>query len=340
MDATQDETPSPPRLSDVAKKAGVSAKTASRVLNGERYVAERTRDRVLAAAATLGFAVNPAASSLARGLVSNVVSLIAADLSDPVHLAVAGGVEAGLRGAGYRLIIACSDEQAATEYELLEEFTVRRVRTIMLISTLPSHEELARLPARGMPLMFLCRRPVGLAAESIAADDHAAAAAGASHLLGHGHRRLAYVGPPPRLLAYAERQRAFTETVAQAGAFGWHEPAEASSAEQAEAATRRLLLSGEPPTAVLGGTVGCTVGALRAIGDLAPETALVGCGDFRLSDLLGVTTVAADADRLGRMAAAQFLDQSPSRFINLPGRAHTVPFALHQRGSGERPPAR
>src|SRR3954466_13261564 len=98
--------PSRPTLRQVAALSGVSLKTASRVLNGEQYVAEATAAKVQAAAAQLGFRRNAIARDLRSGARSSTVGLIIGDLANPFYSRIARGAERPLRAAGLQLITA------------------------------------------------------------------------------------------------------------------------------------------------------------------------------------------------------------------------------------------
>ncbi len=108
-------SPVRPTLLDVARLAGVSLKTASRVLNGEPHVAEGTATQVQKAAGQLGFRPNAIARELRQGARSRSVGLIISDVGNPFYARVARGVERRLRRSELRLLMASSDEDPATE---------------------------------------------------------------------------------------------------------------------------------------------------------------------------------------------------------------------------------
>src|SRR4051812_31007956 len=116
-----------PTLRQVAALSGVSLKTASRVLNGEAYVADATAQKVRAAAQQLGFRRNAIARDLRAGARSSLVGLIIGDLANPFYSRVARGAERRLRAAGLQLISASSEEDPALEHRLVSEMFERRV---------------------------------------------------------------------------------------------------------------------------------------------------------------------------------------------------------------------
>ncbi len=327
-------TTRPPTLADVAARADVSLKTASRVVNGEPYVREDTRRRVLAAATSLGYSPNASASALARGVDSSVVGLITGDLTNPFYAAVASGVESALRDRGLQLTISSSDEAPERERAIATEFARRHVRALLVVSSLDDHGFYTTLQERGVPVVFLDRAAQGLRAPSVVLDDEQGAALAARHLLGHGHRTFAFIGDYPTLPTYRSRLAGFADALRSRGV-----PPEALAVSKgahdvatAEKATLALLDSAEPPSAIFASNNRVTVGALRALAEHPSPPALVGFDDFDLADVLGVTVVAHDPVEMGRRAAELALDRDGSvETLRLPTR-------LIARGSGERTP--
>lgn len=329
----------PPTLAEVAAIAGVSLKTASRAMNGEPRVAVQTRTKVLEAARSVGFRMNAMASQLARGVASNVIALITGDLANPFYSRLAQGVEREMRLHGLHLSIASSDEDAEAELALLQDLAVRQVRGVLLSSTMQSHEELHEIQLRGIPLVFVDRAPVGLEADSFVLDNYGGARTAIEHLLAAGHRRIAYVGDYARLQPQRERRQGFADALTLAGITGWQAFVE-EGAHDIDSAYRQvsaLLRSSPPPTAVFAANNCITIGALKAIAESAPGTALVGFDDFDLADVIGVTTISHDPAEMGRLAARRLGELTNGRTRD----THHVVLKtrLIARGSGERPPS-
>ncbi len=329
----------PPTLAEVAGVAGVSLKTASRAINGERYVAADTRDRVLATAESLGFQLNAMASQLKRGVQSSAIGLITGDLANPFYSMLAKGVEHEIRQQGLQLMIASSEETPELERSLIEEFVTRRVRGLILVSTMASHESLAEVQAKGIPVVFVDRGPVGLAADSIVIDNAGGVRLATEQLLGLGHRRIGYVSHFARLQPQREREEAFATAMEAAGIDDWRRfVVEGVSDIQGSSTAVTELLERDPrPSAIITGNNRITMGALQAIAHLAPGTALIGFDDFDLADLLGVTTVSHAPSDMGRLAAQQALSTQGARAT--PAKQIVVPTRIVKRGSGERPPS-
>ncbi|WP_219995750.1 LacI family DNA-binding transcriptional regulator [Schumannella sp. 10F1B-5-1] len=348
-------------LADVAARAGVSLKTASRAVNGEQHVREETRAKVLAAAADLGFQLNSSASLLARGIASSFVGVVTGDLANPFYAALAQGAASELRSHGLSVTLGSSDESSAQEGVLVDELARRSVRAVIAASAMTSHAPYEALQRRGVPVVFVDRAPTDIAADSIVLDNVAGARVAAEHLVSGGHRRIAFLGDFERLPTYRERLDGFRAAMQAMDARLASDAAPATSAADAPAGgartaawadlvregahdpevaarvTRELLDSAHPPTAILASNNRATLGVLRELarrGDTT--TALVGFDDFDLAEVLGVTVIAHDARAMGAQAARLVVERlaDPRREPELV----RLPTRLIERGSGERPP--
>jgi LacI family transcriptional regulator len=334
--SADDPFPGRPTLRQVAALSGVSLKTASRVLNGEQYVAEATAAKVHAAAAQLGFRLNVIARELRAGARSTSIGLIIGDLSNPFYSRIARGAERRLRADGLQLITASSDEDPLLEHALVSGMLERRVRAMLIVTSGTDHAYLEAERRLGMPVAFLDRPPTDIVADTIVLDNVGGVHQAVEHLLAQKHRRIGLVGDLSRLSTHRERVAAFEDAMTAAGVANWRKYVRSDShdVKTAEHAVRELLDLEPAPTALFTTNNRITIGALRALRDRPDPPALVGFDDFDLADLLGVTVVAHDPERMGELAAELVVgrlhgDQSPARQVLLPTRLVT-------RGSGER----
>lgn len=335
----------PPTLRQVAELAGVSIKTASRALRQEGYVAPATAERVRTAARSIGYRVNAIASELRRGSVSTLVGLITGDLANPFYSRLARGVERELHPAGLQLVTGSSEEDPGAEAALVDALLQRRVRALLIVSAADDHSALSDDLARGVPLVFLDRPPVGLLADSVLIDNAAGAAAAVRHLIAAGHRRIGIVSDLSRLASQQDRLDGVAAAMAAAGIGDWQRwcRQDAHDIAAARLAVNDLLDADPAPTALLCLNNRITAGALTALQGRngsatgAQATGLIGFDDFELSELLGVTVVGYDAEDMGRAAARLALERmdDPQRAV----RKVVIPTRLIRRGSGERAPA-
>ncbi|WP_051109480.1 LacI family DNA-binding transcriptional regulator [Promicromonospora sukumoe] len=329
-----------PTLAVVAQAAGVSLKTASRVLNGEPNVASATRERVQDAAASLGFRRNAVAADLARGGLSRLVGFITGDLANEFYSALASGIERELREHGLQLLTASSDEDPDREASLTGELIERRVGALIVTPAGADQSALRSEIAAGLPVVVVDRPAAGMDVDTVVIDNRGGTRAAVAHLLAHGHRRIGFVGDEPHLWTYQERSAEFLAAMAEAGVPDAQRLVRSGAHDAAAARGLALELLGapEPPTAILAANNRATVGTLQALRDIpgGADVAVVGFDDFELADLLGITVVAYDAVEMGRRAAELAVARSadPDRTVE----QVVLPTRVVTRGSGERPP--
>lgn len=331
-----------PTLTDVARRAGTSGKTVSRVLNGEGPVSEATRDRVLAAVRELGFRPNLMARNMRTGDRDSTLGLVVPRIANPFFSAVAAGIEDAVRDRGLTLLLGSSADDPDREQSVLNSFLSRRV-SALLVAPAPGadHRFLRAERAGGLPLVFLDRPAAGLSADCVVSANAAGAEQGVTHLAAHGHRRIAFVGDRPGAPhTRRERFRGYRSALTAAGLpYARELVADASGPEAAAGAVHRLLALADPPTALFTANNVTSLGALPALAAAGRgEVAVVGFDDLPLAQLVspGLTVVAQDPERIGRCAAQHAL----RRLDGGRGAARTeeVPVRLIPRGSGELPP--
>lgn len=335
-------TPKSATLVDVAERAGVSLKTASRAVNGEPHVAEATRARVAQAALELGFQLNSMASLLKRGIRSSFIGLVTGDLANPFYSALAKGVERELRARGLQLVVSSTDESGERERVLVEEMVARQVRALIVVSTHETNDALQAAQERGIPVVFVDRPAIGLTADSVVLDNREGARLATAHLLAAGHRRIGFIGDFSRLPTHRQRLDGYLDAMAHGEAVrGGQDPRalvreDLHDAAGARGAALDLLAQPDPPTAFFTSNNRVTIGALTAFRGLPVAPALVGFDDFDLSDVLGVTVVSHDPVEMGARAAQLALESLETRQPK--GEAIVLPVRLVERGSGEAPP--
>ena len=325
-----------PTMSDVASLAGVSLKTVSRVVNGEAGVRPQTAERVMEAVRALGFRRNVIAADFARGASRRDIGLVIDDVSNPFWAKAARAIEDAATASGRHVITASSDFQPAREHEIIDSLMGHRVDGLIIVPVGHDHSYLAREMELGTAMVFLDRPQQRLEADAVTLDDAGGARTAVSHLIAHGHRRIALLAQSLALYTMAERRRGYLEALAAAGIEA--DPAlaaEAETVDDARVATGALLAADEPPTAIFCANNRMSVGAISAVRASGQPIALVGFDDLELAEALAVplTVVRTDAAELGRAGAELLLrrmdgwDEPPRRVI--------LPTTLVVRGSGE-----
>lgn len=327
-----------PTMRDVARAAGVSLMTVSRVVNGEPSVQPETAARVERAIRRLGYQRNDAARNLRRsGQPTLTLGLLVDDIANPFFSALARAIEDAARLRHYLVLIGSSHDSLQREREVVSAFCSRQVDGLIMVPVAGNHRFLAVQMARGTKVVCVDRPADKLTLDRVLVDNRPGAHQAVRHLLDHGHRRIAYLGDREDIWAVRERYAGFRAAFADLGL----EPDPSlirhglrSRATAAQAAAEIMRLS-HPPTALFASNDLTTMGAIDS-GQHA-SLALVGFDEFALADKLSppITVVAQDPAAIGAAAADLLFariggDTSPPREIILRTR-------LIERGSGEIP---
>jgi LacI family transcriptional regulator len=268
-------------MNDVARLAGVSLKTVSRVVNGEPGVHPGTAQRVLAAIDQLGFRRNLGARNLRRGSTSGIIGVLLEDVANPFYSVLTRAVEEVARQFGRHVLTGSSDEDQDRERELALEFCSRRVDGLVVVPAGMRHGYLVPEIHAGLPVVFVDRPAGDIVADTVLVDNLGGAVEAVAHLAEHGHQRIAFLGDAPNIFTASERLRGFREGCARAGvrfddelvAMGPHDEA------SVRVALRRLADHPDPATALVTGNNRITVLALRAMAGQVERPALVGFDD-------------------------------------------------------------
>lgn len=334
---------------DVAALAGVSQPTASLVLgqHPRARVAAATRERVLAAAAQLGYRANVVARSLVRGR-SFALGVVVPDLRNPFVMDVVAGAERVSASEGYAMLLC--DQSARPAAAHLETLLARQIDGVLLDAA--GAATLSPDALRGVNVVLIdepSNRWPGVPTDAFAAGRLAA-----EHLLGLGHRVLGFVGPASDVHAYRMRERGFAQTLREAGiampSERWRRVS--PNVTGGQQAMRALLAVRPRPTAVFCANDLIAIGAVKqcltqGVG-LPSELSVVGCDDIEMARLITpeLTTVAIPARELGARAARLLLsyiehpDAAPDASILAARRAlsRPLPVRLLVRGSSAAAP--
>lgn len=321
-----------PTLAQVAARAGVSLKTASRALGGESYVSEKTLASVLEAAAALDYQRNAAASLLASGRLADSIGLITGDVTNPFYSALAQAIEDEIRPRGMHLSVANSRESAEQEQRVARDLADRQTTAVITVSAMTDHRDYAHLQARGIPVVFVDRPAENLAADSAVFDNREGGRLAARHLIDAGHRRIAFIGDYAWLPTYRQRLAGMGEVLDAVDA-EWRDllRTDAHDVASSRACTRALLALDTPPTAVVAGNNRILLGVMEEVAERADAPAVIGFDDPEWARVLGVSVVTGDVEALGRQAARLAVSRLGDR--TRPVETVTVPMRLIARRS-------
>lgn len=322
-------------MREVGALAGVSAKTVSRVLRNDRYVSEEVRLRVERAVAEMQYVPNVLARTFRSGS-DNAIGVAVPDISDPFFAALTHGVETVARARGTAVIVTSLGDDDAGERAGLEALLGRRLAG--LIATPISRDQSYLEPwLSRTAVVFVDRPPRGIKADSVIEDDVTGAREATAHLLGHGHRRVAFIGDSLEIATTARRLRGYREALVEAGLVV--DPGlvvlEAASGRTSGELTDQLLGSPDPPTAIFSSNARCSLGVVPALQSLdRSDVGLISFGDFPLAGSLrpALTVVDQDPSQVGLVAATRLFERldRPDRRLK---RQIVLPVTLVPRGS-------
>lgn len=296
------------RLTDVAERAGVSTGTVSHVLNHPQKVSDATRERVQRAIAELGFVRDANARSLASGG-SRSIGLVVIDLGNSLFSEAARGAQARAREAGLALLIAGSDDDYAIQAANVEVFDEARVAGLLLAPMQDSAEQMARLTARGRPVVLMNYDPGTAEACRVVVDNEQVGYLAARHLAAQGCRRIAYVFARPGAQPVALRRQGVRRAIAELGDDVLYEEILAPELTAPDGAVVAAALSARGPATRPDGIIAVTdqlaVGLIEELSergvDVPGEVAVMGCDDNRSAPdaRMTVTTVRMRAYEMG-----------------------------------------
>ena len=203
-------------IRDVAAQAAVSTMTVSRVVNGDRAVADSTRVRVQAAIADLNYAPNPAAQSLAGASRVRIGLLYSNPSAAYLSEFLVGGLDEVSRANIGLVVERC--EPGADEMVAAERLVADKIDGVILPPPLCDSEPVIELLARhGIPAVAVATGRHAFSVSAVSIDDRAAARAMTRHLIALGHRRIGFIGGNPNQTTSAERREGYREALGAAG---------------------------------------------------------------------------------------------------------------------------
>jgi DNA-binding LacI/PurR family transcriptional regulator len=322
-------------MREVAGRAGVSPATVSRVLNGHDNVREDYRARVLQAVAELDYRPNRLARNLRRQR-ADMIGVVVSDIENPHFSESVRAVEDAAYRHGYRVLLCNTDETPDKQRAYLQMLAQERVLGVILSPSDPASDEIAELLDLGIPVVALDRQVTDERADTVVADNVAAARIATEHLVAAGHRRVGLIAGSPGVETGSERLQGYTSGMRAAGL----EPMVASGRfrmEEGRTATHELLADESPPTALVAGNNLTAVGALQALREaglaVPREVGLVAVDDPFWAELTDppLTTVAQPVRAMAHKAMSFLLERIEGRRAE--SRREVFPVELRQRRS-------
>jgi LacI family transcriptional regulator len=320
-------------ITDVAKRAGVSNATASRVLGGYGYVSREKRERVLQAAKELDYQPHLIAKSMVTGR-TKTVGLVVGDIENPFFAALARAMNQVLLPEGYALVAYTTNENLEEEKRAIQVLSSRQVDAMVIAPT--SFRERSHIQTalhREMPVVLVDRAIEGLKADTVAVANFQGAYEAVKHLTGLGHRRIGFLSDSLELASNRERLAGYRHALEEVGIpFDPLRVQTSGFTIQDGYRGAVILLNQQPrPSAIFAANNFMATGLLLAARDMhtriPDELSLIGFDDAEWYQLLtpAISAVAQPVHEMGAAAARVVLrrlagDDSPPQVTRLPTR--------------------
>ena len=298
-------------IQDVAKTAGVSISTVSRVLNGKTDVANDTQDRILSVIEDLGFTTNLAAKSM-RSVKTNLIGLIMPDIAYPFAIEVMKGVNRAIAKSEYDLLVYTTGDvrkYATASHEQKYVSLLNNSITDGVIIVAPAAAEFSS----DAPIVSVDPLIINPSYPSVYATNYQGAVAAMQYLLGLGHKRIGFISGRPELVSSNRRMKGYHDSLAKAGITMDKSLVSAGdyTTETALQCTRALLALNEPPTAIFAANDQTAVGVFQVAQELGvriPEDlSVIGFDNIPESKYMGLTTVDQFLSEMGFVATQMLI---------------------------------
>lgn len=302
------------KIEDVAREAGVSTATVSRVLSGKPYVSEDLRKRVLDAVQTLSYRPSRVARSL-RVQRSNILGLIVSDVQNPFFTTVARAVEDVAYQHQFSVFLCNTDEDPEKEALYIDLMLAEHVAGVIVTPSSSTSKAYRHLVDADVPVVALDRRVEGGDIDTVVVDNVSGAYEAVAHLIAEGHRRIGAVLGTRVSTTGEERYRGYARALEAHGI-----PLDSALVRSGVGRTgigyeftQELLALANPPTALFVGNNLLTIGALRAIQERGLRIPVdIALASFDETDWMyfvrpALTVVAQPTYELGQIAAEMLL---------------------------------
>lgn len=309
-------------VQEVAKLAGVSPMTVSRVVNGSPKVSPEARQRVERAVAELGYVPNRLARGLMKGK-TGVFGLIVPDVANPFYTLLTSGVEKVAARAGRHVILCNTHGDLAREREYLEDMIAFRADGILIAPVSDQSKSYLRTVRRHkVPLVLVDRAVKGFESDLVQGDSVAGARRLVEHLIELGHRRIGLITENELVSTARDRFEGYRDALEAAGIpFNPDYIGETSAIEpdDARVTTLQLLQLPDRPTAIFAVNNLAALGVAEAAREeglkIPDDLALVCFDDIDFASRLFpfLTVMAQPAETYGTIAAQLLLDRLENR---------------------------
>jgi LacI family transcriptional regulator len=315
-------------IREVAERAGVSYATVSHVINNTRLVSQETRERVLAAMATLNYRPNALARSLRQGK-TNTFGLVVPDSANPFFAEISRSIEDAAFRKGYSVFLCNTELDTQRELFYVDVLSKKQVDGIIFVAAGDQADSLDFLVREGVPVVMIDRNVPNVEIDAVLTDHQLGGFLATQHLLELGHTRIACIAGPSSITPSAERITGYRRALEQA-ALPYDEKLVLRGDYHPQSGfelTQAILKMDPRPTAIFALNDLMALGALRAAAEagcsVPKELAIVGYDDLELARFTSppLTTIAQPKKEIGAQAVNLLVDRisrkslSPSRLV-------------------------
>ncbi|WNB94005.1 LacI family DNA-binding transcriptional regulator [Bacillus sp. NEB1478] len=295
-------------IKEVAREAGVSTATISRVLNNKGYMSADIREKVLKTVEKMNYQPNSIARSLKQDK-SRSIGLVLPDMTNPYFMQMARQIQRKCLGAGYHLLIMDTEEDSSKEKESLNFLLEQRVEGIVLAGTGENVDKISKITVSGIQVILIDRQIKGLNLDVVAEDNEAIAENAITYLLEKGHQQIGIISGPPTVITAKERWSGAINAFEKAGksmnpSFVYEGDFTRRSGIEG---IKRLMKLEPQPTAVFSLNNEMTYGLYLGLQELGVELdsiEVVSIGDLEFSSLFKqkLTVIMQRPDEIGGIA--------------------------------------
>ena len=301
---------------DVAKEAGVSIATVSKVINGKGKISEETRGSVLAIMDRMDYQPSVIASAL-TGKKTFTLGLLVPDISNPFFAEIARAIEDQSQRYGYSVVMCSTDNKDDKVERYIALLLQKSVDGIIIATGIDKINILEQLLSKRIPVVLLAREMPLVAVNTVVVDDYVGGSLAASHLLELGHKRMAVLGESAKVVSSRERIRGFRQTMEDEQIPFREEWLKYCDyrIEDGKLKALELLQTEDRPTAIFACNDMLAVGALQAAKEagvkVPDELSIVSFDNTILATVTDpqLTTIAQPMDYMGKAVVDLIVDE-------------------------------
>ncbi|MDK2799453.1 MAG: LacI family transcriptional regulator [Clostridiales bacterium] len=303
-------------IKDVARRAGVSIATVSRVINKTSNVSPEIKKKIEEAIVELNYRPNLMARAL-KNDITHTIGIIISDISNPFFMNIIREVENQVKEFGYTLIMVSTDEDPEKERQYIKVMYDKRVDGIIISSTGKNEDYLCKVKDSGIPIIFIDRRPDDYKFDTVYVDKAKAAYNITNYLLSKGHRKIALISGPRDIITNYDRFLGYTKAFYNNNLpinneflyFGEY------TSEYGAQVLEQIFKLKDKPTAIISASEKITNGILLQANRLniciPDDISLVSFGDIEMGELIKPRLTYVDNlnNEVGKIAGKMILER-------------------------------